>query len=97
MAIVGSFLVSYVRARAEGLGFDAKVGLLERPQRIIILVVGLLLGWISIMLWILAVLTHITALQRIIYVWRQSQIEKTNHHSSGPNRTSAHKSARLLQ
>jgi CDP-diacylglycerol--glycerol-3-phosphate 3-phosphatidyltransferase len=97
ITIAGSFLISYIRARAEALGFDCKVGLLERPQRIILVVVGLLLGWISIMLWILAILTHVTALQRLIYVWRQSQIEKTNHHSSGPNRTSAQESARLLR
>jgi CDP-diacylglycerol--glycerol-3-phosphate 3-phosphatidyltransferase len=96
MAVIGSFLISYIRARAEALGYDCKVGLLERPERIIIVVLGLLLGWVSIMLWILAVLTHITALQRLIYVWRQSQSEKTNHHSSGSNRTSAHESARLL-
>jgi CDP-diacylglycerol---glycerol-3-phosphate 3-phosphatidyltransferase len=96
IAIIGSFLISYTRARAEALGFDGKVGLLERPQRVILVVLGLLLGWISIMLWVLAILAHITALQRLIYVWRQSQSEKTNHHSSGPNRTSAHESARLL-
>ena len=96
IAIIGSFLISYMRARAEALDFDCKVGLLERPGRIVLIVLGLFSGWISIMLWILAVLTHITALQRLIYVWRQSQSEKTNHHSSGPNRTSAQESARLL-
>src|SRR5215217_738468 len=83
-SVIGSFLVSYIRARAEALGFDCKVGLLERPERIILVVLGLLSGWTSVMLWALAILTHITALQRLIYVWRQSQEGETDHHSSGP-------------
>ena len=95
-SVIGSFLVSYIRARAEALGFDCKVGLLERPERIILVVLGLLSGWTSVMLWALAILTHITALQRLIYVWRQSQEGETDHHSSGPKATSAQKSARLL-
>jgi len=95
-SVIGSFLVSYIRARAEALGFDCKVGLLERPRRIILLVLGLLSGWILVMLWTLAILTHITALQRLVYVWRQSQEGETDQHSSGPKPASAHKSARLL-
>ena len=73
VAGVGSLLISYTRARAESLNFDGKVGLLERPERIIMIVFGLCTGWISIILWALAILTHLTALQRIVYVWRQSR------------------------
>jgi len=75
VTIVGSILVSYVRARAEALGFDCKVGLLERPERIILIVFGLLTGWMAAVLWLMAVLTHITALQRMIHVLRQGRAE----------------------
>jgi CDP-diacylglycerol--glycerol-3-phosphate 3-phosphatidyltransferase len=76
VAAVGSLLVSYIRARAEALGYDCKVGLLERPERIILLVLGLLTGWVTLVLWILAVFTHVTALQRFVYVWTQSREKK---------------------
>jgi len=76
MAIAGSFMVSYTRARAEGLGVDCKVGLMQRPERITILILGSLLGDIPVVgivivkitLIVLAALTNITALQRMIYV-----------------------------
>jgi CDP-diacylglycerol--glycerol-3-phosphate 3-phosphatidyltransferase len=75
-AITGSLLVSYVRARAESKNFDCKVGVLERPERIIIITFGLITNWMYIVLWILAILTHVTAIQRFIYVWWQSRRDK---------------------
>lgn len=72
-ACAGSLITSYARARAEGLGFDGKVGLLERPGRVLLLIVGLLTGWLTPVLWILAVLANITALQRIVHVVRQGR------------------------
>ncbi|HKR98892.1 MAG TPA: CDP-alcohol phosphatidyltransferase family protein [Candidatus Dormibacteraeota bacterium] len=73
-ALMGSLLVSYVRARAQSLGFDADGGLLARPERVVVTVVGLVippaLYWA---LWILAVLTNFTALQRIWLVWQQAR------------------------
>jgi CDP-diacylglycerol--glycerol-3-phosphate 3-phosphatidyltransferase len=72
-AAAGSLLTSYIRARAEGCGFDCKVGLLERPERIALIVLGLLTGWVTLMLWCLAVLSNITAFQRFVYVWMQSR------------------------
>jgi CDP-diacylglycerol--glycerol-3-phosphate 3-phosphatidyltransferase len=71
LAVIGSLLISYARARAEALGFECKVGLLERPERIVLIVFGLLTGWMWLTLWALAILTHITAIQRIYHVWRQ--------------------------
>lgn len=70
LAITGSLLVSYTRARAEGLGEECRVGLLERPERLLALIVALLLGWGAVVavLWGLALLTHVTALQRVLYV-----------------------------
>jgi CDP-diacylglycerol--glycerol-3-phosphate 3-phosphatidyltransferase len=73
-ALTGSLLVSYVRARAQSLGFDGNGGLLPRPERVVITVIGLivmpLLVWT---LWILAVLSNVTALQRIWMVWQEAR------------------------
>ena len=74
--IVGSLMVSYSRARAEGLGMDCKIGLLTRMERAILLFVGLLLGQVRITLWVMAVLANFTALQRMVYVWRRSEVEE---------------------
>lgn len=67
--IVGSLMVSYVRARAEGLGLQCKVGLLTRAERICLLIIGLIAGIMPWMLWALAVLTNVTVIQRVVYVW----------------------------
>jgi phosphatidylglycerophosphate synthase len=69
-ALVGAFLTSYVRARAESLIERCDVGLFERPERLVVLIVAGFTGWISAALWILAVAGNFTALQRIIYVKR---------------------------
>ncbi len=70
-AMAGSLLVSYAKARAEGLGLECKVGLLQRPERLLLLgVAAALSGWILVIaLWVLAIVTHITALQRIAHVY----------------------------
>jgi len=73
--IVGSLMVSYARARAEGLGLDCKVGLLTRLERIVILTVALILNQMTIALWVLAILTNFTALQRMYHVWRATHGE----------------------
>jgi len=67
-ALAGSFLVSYTKARAEALGVNCDVGLMERPERIIVLVAGALLGLMLPTLWVLAALTMITAAQRVLHV-----------------------------
>ena len=70
-AALGSVMVSYVRARAESLGFSAKVGLLTRAERYIVLLPGIIFLYPEISLWILAIMTHFTALQRFFYVRKQ--------------------------
>ncbi len=67
-AMLGSLLVSYTRARAEGLDVDCKVGLLTRMERIVIILVMLLSGYVVAGLWALAVGTHITVAQRVWHV-----------------------------
>ena len=74
IALSGSLLVSYVRARAQSLGFDGNGGLLARPERVVITVIGLIVAPLLIWaLWILAILTNVTALQRIFSVWQESR------------------------
>ena len=70
ITIVGSLMVSYARARAEGLGLDCKVGLLTRLERIIVLTVALILDQVPTALWVLAILTNFTAFQRMYHVWK---------------------------
>lgn len=72
-ALVTSYLVSYTRARAEGLGIDTKVGVGTRVERFVIMVIALLLGYPIIGLAIIALLAGITTLQRIYDVWRQTR------------------------
>lgn len=71
-AVTGSFLVSYVRARAESQGVDCEVGLSTRTERVILMTLGLWLGQLVIALVIIAVLSFITVGQRLFHVWRQA-------------------------
>lgn len=70
-ALLGSLLVSYVRARAEGLGGECKVGLLTRAERVIILAAGLFFEFLPAAIIVLAVLTAVTVVQRIVHVAKQ--------------------------
>ncbi|MBN1562611.1 MAG: CDP-alcohol phosphatidyltransferase family protein [Anaerolineae bacterium] len=76
-AMLGSILVSYVRARAEGLNLDCKVGLFTRMERVIVILAMLVTGWVIPGLWILAIGTHFTVLQRVWYVNRSMQRQRT--------------------
>lgn len=71
-ALVGSFLVSYIKARAEGLGLKCEVGWFTRTERILTLTLFLIMNQVIIALYIFAVFTFITVLQRLHYTWRQS-------------------------
>ena len=71
--LVGGFLVSYTRARAEGLGYECRSGILERPERVVLIALGAISGLIMPALWLLAVLTQFTAIQRIYTVWKASR------------------------
>ena len=69
VAAVSSLLVSYVRARAEGLGLSMREGLLTRLERVLILTIGLLLGYLIVALWIIAILASFTVFQRVYLAW----------------------------
>ncbi|MDQ2943191.1 MAG: CDP-alcohol phosphatidyltransferase family protein [Candidatus Dormibacteraeota bacterium] len=77
-ALAGSFLVSYVRARAQSLGFICDSGLFARPERVVVTVIGLIFGGYVLyaVVFLLAVLTNLTALQRIREVWLQGRAQR---------------------
>jgi CDP-diacylglycerol---glycerol-3-phosphate 3-phosphatidyltransferase len=77
VALFGSVFGSLVRSRAAMVGIETKdVGLVTRFERILLLLLGVFTGWITIALWILAVLNNLAALQRILYVVRVSRLQK---------------------
>lgn len=71
-ALILSLMVSYVRARAEGLRFTCDVGIAERPERIVILCTGLILDQMLIALAVLVAATLVTVAWRFVHVWRQA-------------------------
>jgi CDP-diacylglycerol--glycerol-3-phosphate 3-phosphatidyltransferase len=83
LALISAFLVSYVRARAEGLQLECKVGVMQRPERVILLSLGVLFGdfyfkslgvnLLILILGILVVLSHITVLQRVTFALKEFQ------------------------
>ncbi|MEO8743806.1 MAG: CDP-alcohol phosphatidyltransferase family protein [Candidatus Dormiibacterota bacterium] len=77
-ALAGSLLVSYVRARAQSLGFTCESGIFARPERVVVTVVGLIFGGYVLyaVVFLLAVLTNLTALQRIREVWLQGRAQR---------------------
>ena len=70
VAVAGSLMVSYVRARAEGLGVKGTAGFLTRPERVIVMVVSLVAGYPMVALWILGVGTPLSAAWRFYDAWR---------------------------
>lgn len=94
VAITGSLMVSYTKARAEGLGMECKgVGLLPRPERVLLVAAGCLLSpvWdlsLIVVLWVLAIGTNFTAAQRIAHIWletsRQEKAERAAALAAAP-------------
>jgi CDP-diacylglycerol---glycerol-3-phosphate 3-phosphatidyltransferase len=75
LAATGSLMVSYARSRAEALGFEAKVGILSRVERYVVLIVFLALNLPHIALMILAAFTYFTFFQRMYSVWKQARAQ----------------------
>ena len=71
VVVIGTALIPYARATAESRQISCHIGLMERAERIILLSSGALFGWMEPILWLLAMLTHFTVLQRIYYVWKK--------------------------
>ena len=77
LALCGSFMVSYSRARAESLGFEAKLGIMQRPERIVLIGLGAIIHMnaFKFAIWLVALLANFTALQRIRCAYKQDSAE----------------------
>ena len=84
-AVGGSVMVSYVRARAEGLGFEINIGMMQRPERITYIAVASIIGklpyidelFLMVAIWVIAVLANVTAVQRLVYVYNLAKVSST--------------------
>jgi CDP-diacylglycerol--glycerol-3-phosphate 3-phosphatidyltransferase len=79
-AVIGSIMVSYVRARAEGTGLELREGLFTRAERVLLLGGALIIGFgvVRWALWALAVLSHATAAQRVFAVWQKTRQDRAS-------------------
>ena len=73
VVMTSSVMVSYTRARAESLIGQCKVGFMERPERIVLVIIGALFNRMAPVLWVIAVLANITVVLRIVYTYRQTR------------------------
>ncbi len=73
VVMTGSVMVSYTRARAENTIPKCKVGFLERPERVVLIIIGALFNRMAAVLWVIAVLSNLTVIHRMIYTWREAE------------------------
>src|SRR5256885_10465854 len=73
VATAGSVMVSYARARAESLIPQCKVGFMERPERLVLLIIGGVFNRMGPVLWVIAVVSTITVIHRIVYTWQETR------------------------
>ena len=74
VVMTGSVMVSYARARAESMIPSCKVGFMERPERIVLVIIGALFNRMAAVLWVIAVLSNITVIHRIVYTYREARL-----------------------
>jgi len=73
LVMIGSVMVSYTRARAENLIPTCKVGFLERPERMVLILIGAFFDRMAPVLWVIAVLSTLTVIHRVVYTWQESR------------------------
>ncbi len=73
IVMTGTVLISYTRARAENTIPKCKIGFLERPERVVLIIIGALANRMAPVLWVIAVLSNITVISRIIYTWEETK------------------------
>jgi len=73
LAMISAIMVSYARARAESLIGACRVGFMERPERLVLLIIGALFNVMAPVLWVIAVLSTITVVHRVIYTWQRTR------------------------
>ena len=76
VVMTGSVMVSYTRARAESLIGSCRVGFLERPERLVLVLIGAVFNHMAPVLWVLAVFSNITVIHRIYYTWQKTKPEE---------------------
>jgi len=74
VVMTGSVMISYTRARAENVIPKCKVGFLERPERVVLIIIGGLFDRMAQVLWVLAVLSNLTVIHRMIYTWKETNL-----------------------
>jgi CDP-diacylglycerol--glycerol-3-phosphate 3-phosphatidyltransferase len=73
LVMTGSVMISYTRARAENAIPKCKVGFLERPERVVLIIIGALFDRMAAVLWVIAVLSNLTVVHRMIYTWQEAE------------------------
>lgn len=86
-AMAGAVMVSYAKARAESLVPTAEIGFWERPERLVLMILGALTNRMEIALWILAIGPNITVVHRILHTWKQTRTQQKVIHRPSPRDT----------
>jgi CDP-diacylglycerol--glycerol-3-phosphate 3-phosphatidyltransferase len=73
IVMTGSVMVSYTRARAENSIPKCKVGFLERPERVVLIIIGALFNRMAPVLWVIAIFSNLTVIHRMIYTWQEAR------------------------
>jgi CDP-diacylglycerol--glycerol-3-phosphate 3-phosphatidyltransferase len=73
IVMTGTVLTSYARARAENTIPKCKIGFLERPERVVLIIIGALANRMAPVLWVIAVLSNITVISRIVFTWEETK------------------------
>jgi CDP-diacylglycerol--glycerol-3-phosphate 3-phosphatidyltransferase len=82
VAMIGSVMVSYSRARAENVIPSCKVGFLERPERVVLIIIGALFDRMAPVLWLIAVLSNVTVIHRIVYTRQEARKSAAHTHEA---------------
>jgi CDP-diacylglycerol---glycerol-3-phosphate 3-phosphatidyltransferase len=88
IAMTGSVMVSYTRSRAENVIPTCKVGFMERPERVVLVIIGALFDRMAPVLWVIAVLANITVIHRMIFTWQETKRLEDAQLRAIPSRTS---------
>lgn len=75
IVMMGAVMTSYTRARAESLIPLCKVGFMERPERLVLIIIGALFNKMAPVLWVMAIMSNLTVVHRIVYTWKQASGE----------------------
>ncbi|HTS24626.1 MAG TPA: CDP-alcohol phosphatidyltransferase family protein [Bryobacteraceae bacterium] len=92
IVMTGSVMISYTRARAENTIPKCKVGFLERPERVVLIIIGALFDRMAPVLWVIGVLSNLTVVHRMIYTWHECkriEMETAGAKRGGPNKNAA--------